>query len=346
MSCSSNRSSNWALHGVDAGLAGALLFSGIALAVVPQASLSTILAGAALLSIGSLIAYAGSGTARWLSNAHNEQHATPLSASLTTLRHKRNVGRHLPCPYPDAWYVVCLSAELPAGGIVDAVVCGRSLVIFRPKSTASGLPTVLDAYCSHNGAHLGHGGSRLVGDCIRCPFHGWCFDSQGRAVSTGVGDKPPPGSDLRSWPVMERNGFVSVWMAASGHGTATPGQRVASLGHCASTSEPSPCKAEEAVAYEKSEARPAPSTISPSAGASQSPKAGDPWYEPPIFPELNGGPTAFAYHGCSEHTVPALIYEMPENGADIAHLTALHSDFVVPALRSLLKVGGASLPLH
>jgi cholesterol 7-dehydrogenase len=41
------------------------------------------------------------------------------------------------------------------------------LVLFR---TESGEAKVLDAYCPHMGADLGVG-SKVVGDCIECPFH-------------------------------------------------------------------------------------------------------------------------------------------------------------------------------
>ena len=272
--------SSWVIYPVDAGLAALCISTGasIFLAFPPGELVIATVAALALFAVGALLAYAGSGTAIWLSLAHNAQHSTERAGARTSLRHRRSVGRALPCPYPDAWYAVALSAELPPGAIVDAVVCGRSLVVFRPP--AGGLPTVLDGYCSHNGAHLAHGGSRLVGDCIRCPFHGWCFDSKGRAVSTGVGDKPPPGSDLRAWPVLERNGVVSVWMEAAGHAPAKP-------------------KAAAAVPPEADRLPP--------------PAPALPWWEPPAFPELNGG--GYVYHGCSEHIVPALIYELPENGA-------------------------------
>ena len=49
---------------------------------------------------------------------------------------------------------------------------GENLVVFR---TGAGKACVLDAYCPHLGANLGIGG-RVVGDCIECPFHGWQFD--------------------------------------------------------------------------------------------------------------------------------------------------------------------------
>jgi cholesterol 7-dehydrogenase len=196
------------------------------------------------------------------------------------------VGKKLPCPYPDGWFAVALSAELPPGALVDAVACGVPLAVFRPEG--GGAPAAIDAYCSHNGAHLAHGGGRVEGDCVRCPFHGWKFNCAGAAVATGAGGKPPPGSDLRAYPVLERNGVVAVWLSAAEHKAAAAEAR-----------------------------RP-------------------PWFLPPLLPALNAGPAAFTYHGFSEHAVPAHITELPENGADVAHLTQLHGDFIVPALRPWL----------
>ena len=38
---------------------------------------------------------------------------------------------------------------------------------------------MLDAFCPHMGAHLGFGGE-VVGNSIKCPFHGWSFDREGK----------------------------------------------------------------------------------------------------------------------------------------------------------------------
>ena len=214
----------------------------------------------------------------------------------------------MPCPYPDAWYAVALSAELEPGAVVDVTVCGRSLVVFRPAD--GGTPSALDAYCSHLGAHLAHGGAKLTSDgCLRCPFHGWCYDAAGKLKRTETGDTPPTGSDLRAWPVLERNGVVSVWMAAAGHHRDAP-STVAEAGK----QGPEPARENHAVDSER------------------------PWFETPRFKELDdAGPRAFVYHGMSEHIVPALIWELPENGADIGHLSALHSSFVVASLRPVMS---------
>jgi cholesterol 7-desaturase len=243
--------------------------------------------GAILFFLSLFVLGCSSGTALWLSKAHLDVHTTTASSRVTNIRHRRNIGRHMPCPYPDAWYTVALSAELKPGDILDINVCGRALVVFRPKS--GGKPSVLDAYCSHLGAHLAHGGGSLVDDCIRCPFHGWCYDGNGKLIKTETGDTIPPGSDLKSWPVIERNGLITIWMSAAVHN-----EKIVNL------------SVEET----------------------------QPWFEAPIFPELEG---KFDYHGFSEHTVPALIFELPENGADVGHLTALHNAFIVASLRPLLS---------
>lgn len=52
---------------------------------------------------------------------------------------------------------------------------GTYMVAFRGSD---GRPAVLHAFCPHMGAHLGVGGV-VVGDLLRCPFHGWAFDAQG-----------------------------------------------------------------------------------------------------------------------------------------------------------------------
>jgi hypothetical protein len=60
------------------------------------------------------------------------------------------------------------------------------------------------------GAHLAHGGS-VEGETVRCPFHGFCFDTGGVCVKTGYGTKPPPKARMRSWPLRERHGVLLVF---------------------------------------------------------------------------------------------------------------------------------------
>lgn len=114
--------------------------------------------------------------------------------------------------YPNGWYALAFSAELPPGRILTRAFMGQDVVIFR---TRSGVVSVIDPYCPHLGAHLGYD-STVEGEAIRCPFHYFCFDVNGQCVSTGYGTKPPPKAVIRARPVREKNGLILVWFHAEG----------------------------------------------------------------------------------------------------------------------------------
>jgi nitrite reductase/ring-hydroxylating ferredoxin subunit len=84
---------------------------------------------------------------------------------------------------------------------------GRDLVVFREEQGAA---RVFDAHCPHLGAHLGHGG-KVVGGTLRCPFHAWRFDGEGRCVETPYAKRIPPQARVRAYPVCEKNGIVFFW---------------------------------------------------------------------------------------------------------------------------------------
>jgi len=109
--------------------------------------------------------------------------------------------------YPTGWYAVAFSDELAPGDVKPVTVFGREVVLFR---TRAGQAAVLDAFCPHMGAHLGHGGT-VVGDSIRCPMHAFRFDGRGECVATGYGTRPPPKCQGAALPVTEKCGGVFVW---------------------------------------------------------------------------------------------------------------------------------------
>ncbi len=77
------------------------------------------------------------------------------------------------------------------------------VAVFRGEDGAA---RVLSAFCPHLGADLGVGD--VVDGVLRCAFHHWRFDGAGRCVATGIGDPPPPGAGLFSYPVAEKFGLV------------------------------------------------------------------------------------------------------------------------------------------
>lgn len=108
---------------------------------------------------------------------------------------------------PAGWYVVAVARELRPGTVVARHYFGRDLVLYR---TASGVARVADAFCPHMGAHLGKVG-RVDGDVLRCGFHGFQYDTQGRCVATSYESPPPARARLRLYDAREQNGLVLVW---------------------------------------------------------------------------------------------------------------------------------------
>lgn len=115
-------------------------------------------------------------------------------------------------PSPRSWYMIARSCELAAGDVRALQYFGQDLVLYR---SSDGSPRLLDAYCPHLGAHLGHGGC-VEGDTIRCPFHGWKFDSTGQCVAIPYAKKIPPTAKVRSWPIREKNGIVYAFYDPKG----------------------------------------------------------------------------------------------------------------------------------
>lgn len=128
-----------------------------------------------------------------------------------------------PTPYPNMWYLAAYSHHLRVGEVRPITVLGRELVLFR---TEDGKAHVVAPHCPHFGAHLGHGG-RVVGNSLRCPFHGWRFEGQsGKCVHIPTGDPIPSLAKLEPWHVDEVSGMVLLWYHAEG---APPSWRVAPL---------------------------------------------------------------------------------------------------------------------
>lgn len=77
------------------------------------------------------------------------------------------------------WMPALLSAELPAPDAppVRVRLLGEDLVAFRDSAGRVGL---LDAFCPHRRAELYLGRNEEAG--LRCVYHGWKFDVDGRCV--------------------------------------------------------------------------------------------------------------------------------------------------------------------
>ena len=86
------------------------------------------------------------------------------------------------------WQPVCLSQQLSDLPLAIRIL-GEDLVVFRDKAGQVGL---LHRLCSHRGTSLEFGIVSEHG--IRCCYHGWLFDVDGRILET---PGEPPNSKLK-----------------------------------------------------------------------------------------------------------------------------------------------------
>src|SRR4051812_38351407 len=111
------------------------------------------------------------------------------------------------------WLPALLSDELPDPDCppVRVLLLGEELVAFRDSDGRVGL---LDEYCSHRRASLFFGRNEECG--LRCIYHGWKFDVDGKVLDTPV---EPENSMLRhtvrqtAYPCREVNGVVYPYRA-------------------------------------------------------------------------------------------------------------------------------------
>jgi vanillate O-demethylase monooxygenase subunit len=107
----------------------------------------------------------------------------------------------------NAWYVAAWADEL-GDALLPRRILDRPLVMFRQ---ADGQVSALDDRCPHRFAPLHMG--RRVGDVIECAYHGLRFDGSGQCVFNPHGNGMiPPRAQVRSYPLVERDGLLWIWM--------------------------------------------------------------------------------------------------------------------------------------
>ncbi len=109
------------------------------------------------------------------------------------------------------WQPAALSEELPIDGPPLPVrLFSEDLVLFRDQD---GRPGLLGIHCSHRGADLSYG--RLENGGLRCIYHGWLYDVQGRCLEQ---PSEPLGSTFNkrirhpAYPCAEVGGIIFTYM--------------------------------------------------------------------------------------------------------------------------------------
>jgi phenylpropionate dioxygenase-like ring-hydroxylating dioxygenase large terminal subunit len=106
----------------------------------------------------------------------------------------------------NAWYIAAWPDEI-ADGIVARTILNRPLVVFRD---ADGKASALEDSCCHRGAPLSHGWKTDKG--VQCGYHGLVFDGAGTCVHIPGQETVPTSARVRSYPVVERQQIVWIWM--------------------------------------------------------------------------------------------------------------------------------------
>ena len=107
------------------------------------------------------------------------------------------------------WLPVGVSADLQDKPTLVRIL-GEDLVLFRSRS---GKPGLLGALCAHRRANLCLGNAAPEG--IRCRYHGWLYDHDGRVLHT---PSEPPTSTFKdsirqtAYPVQELGGILFAYM--------------------------------------------------------------------------------------------------------------------------------------
>src|SRR5215207_1243886 len=113
---------------------------------------------------------------------------------------------------PSGWFQIAWAGELAPGDVRPLRYFDRDLVLYRG---GDGIFHLLDAFCEHMGAHLGHGGC-VDGDNIVCPYHGWTWAPDGRNVLVPAEGKATDRRRIHPWTTAVANGIVWVWFDADG----------------------------------------------------------------------------------------------------------------------------------
>ena len=123
-----------------------------------------------------------------------------------TQRRGRDFEPQGPDGYHVGWYPVCRTEDLDGAQLVGTEFLSGRVVAFRAPD---GDAAVMSAFCRHLGADLSIG--ELVDGCVRCAFHHWMYDADGKCVSVPGEDAVPEEAKVFRFPTAERFGVVFAY---------------------------------------------------------------------------------------------------------------------------------------
>ncbi|GLZ06239.1 vanillate monooxygenase [Actinomadura sp. NBRC 104412] len=108
----------------------------------------------------------------------------------------------------DQWYVAAFGYEI-GNELFSRTICGESLLFWR---TRAGTVTAVSDRCVHRRFPLSQAPSRLVDDQVVCGYHGFTYGADGVCVAVPGQTRVPRTARLKTYPIVEQDGFVWVWI--------------------------------------------------------------------------------------------------------------------------------------
>jgi vanillate O-demethylase monooxygenase subunit len=104
------------------------------------------------------------------------------------------------------WYCAALGHELREAP-VGRIFLNEPVVMYRKPD---GGIVALEDRCCHRRAPLSKG--KVEGANLRCGYHGFLYDAKGQVIWVPGQDKVPPDARVKSYPIVEKHGYVWIWM--------------------------------------------------------------------------------------------------------------------------------------
>lgn len=111
------------------------------------------------------------------------------------------------------WHPIAASGQLRDRGTRPVRLLGENLVLYRDKAGKLGL---VEPHCPHRGASLLFGIPEEEG--LRCTYHGWLFDAEGKCLEQPYEEFCNPGSryhtkvKIKAYPVEELGGIIFAYL--------------------------------------------------------------------------------------------------------------------------------------
>ena len=104
------------------------------------------------------------------------------------------------------WYIVASADEITRA-LLQRWILGVPVVLYR---TEGGMPVALEDVCPHRSLPLSMG--ELVGDSVRCGYHGITFGGDGKCTRIPGQEHIAPRWRVRAFPIVEKWRWLWIWM--------------------------------------------------------------------------------------------------------------------------------------